>query len=247
MRHLVSGRKLKRTASHRKALLANLATSLFEHKRVETTLAKAKELRSVAETLITKAKVALAREKQGLLPNGMKTDVHSRRVVGKVIRKKAVVAELFDAIAPVVESRNGGYTRVIKTGFRRGDAAATAVIELVDWAAEQDGASSIKRKKKKAQPKAQAPKAEPKVVADPVAAAVEAHEDDNTEAKTKLPVEHIVQEPIAAAVEPETAGASPEETTSETEQSDENAPAENSADQNDQPAGDENSENKTNE
>jgi len=150
MRHLVKGRKLKRTASHRKALLANLATSLFEHKKITTTLAKAKELRPYAEHLITKARTALMRERQGLLPEGHTVDVHNRRIVGRVIRKKAVLQELFDAIAPVVERRNGGYTRIIKLGTRRGDAARLAVIELVDWSAPQDGAFSTKSKKKAA-------------------------------------------------------------------------------------------------
>lgn len=171
MRHLVKGRKLKRTASHRKALLANLATSLFEHKKITTTLAKAKELRPYAEHLITKARTALMRERQGLLPEGHTVDVHNRRIVGRVIRKKAVLQELFDAIAPVVESRNGGYTRIIKLGTRRGDAARLAVIELVDWSAPQDGAFSTKSKKKAAKKtskpaskKADEPKSAPKEV-----------------------------------------------------------------------------------
>ena len=142
MRHLKSGRKLKRTSSHRKALLRNMATSLFEHKKVFTTEAKAKELRPYAEALITKAKHALVNEKQGLLPEGQKVDIHNRRVVARHIFSKAVLQELFDTIAPLVEDRPGGYTRIIKTGFRRGDAGRTAVIELVDWSAPQDGAVS---------------------------------------------------------------------------------------------------------
>lgn len=148
MRHQVAGRKLKRTHSHRKALLHNLATQLFEHKKVQTTEAKAKELRPFAERLITKAKHALIRERQGELPSGQTIDIHNRRQVGRVIRNKAVLQELFDSIAPAVESRNGGFTRVIKTGVRRGDNAKTAIIELVDFSAEQDGAISTKRKKK---------------------------------------------------------------------------------------------------
>ncbi len=150
MRHQVAGRKLNRTHSHRKALLNNLASQLFEHKKVHTTEAKAKELRHFAENLITKAKNALLKEKQGVVPDGQKIDVHSRRMVGRYIRKKAVLQELFDSIAPVVESRNGGYTRVVKTGVRRGDNARTAFIELVDFAAPQDGATSTKKKKKAA-------------------------------------------------------------------------------------------------
>lgn len=148
MRHQVAGRKLKRTHSHRKALLSNLATQLFEHKKIHTTEAKAKELKAFAEKLITKAKNALLRERQGLLPDNQTVDIHNRRIVGKIIRNKAVLQELFDSIAPVVENRNGGYTRVIKTGVRRGDNARTAIIELVDFSAPQDGAISIKKKKK---------------------------------------------------------------------------------------------------
>ena len=173
MRHLVSGRKLGRTSSHRRALMCNMATSLFLHKKIHTTEAKAKELRGFAEKLITKAKHALAREKQGLLPTGQKIDIHNRRIVAKDIRKKAALQELFDSIAPVVEQRNGGYTRVIKTGFRHGDGGHTAIIELVDWSAPVDGAISANRKRKKSTkpttPKAEAPVAPaPVAVAEPV-------------------------------------------------------------------------------
>ncbi len=153
MRHLKSGRKLKRNSSHRKALLNNLATSLFEHKKIVTTEAKAKELRAFAESLITKAKHALRNEKLGLLPEGHKIDIHNRRVVGRFITNKAVLQELFNTIAPMVEERPGGYTRVIKLGTRRGDGSPTAIIELVDWSSPQDGAVSTKsRRKGKAAP-----------------------------------------------------------------------------------------------
>lgn len=150
MRHLQKGRKLKRTSSHRKALMKNLASSLFEHKKISTTVAKAKELRPYAETLITKAKHALANEKAGTLPAGQTIDIHNRRIVAKHIEKKAILQELFDTIAPMVAERNGGYCRIVKTGFRRGDAGQTAIIELVDWSAPQDGATSKKGKKKPA-------------------------------------------------------------------------------------------------
>ncbi len=160
MRHQVAGRKLKRTHSHRKALLSNLATQLFQFKKIHTTEAKAKELKAFAEKLITKAKNALLRERQGLLPDKQTVDIHNRRIVGKIIRNKAVLQELFDSIAPVVENRNGGYTRVIKTGVRRGDNARTAIIELVDFSAPQDGTIGLKKKKK-----APVKKSEPKVIA----------------------------------------------------------------------------------
>jgi len=118
MRHSVRGRKLGRTASHRKALLRSLATSLFRHKRIRTTLAKAKETRSYAETLITKAR---------------KNDLHSKRQVMSEIHDKEVVKELFGDILEKIGDRAGGYTRVIKLGKRIGDAADIAILELVDF------------------------------------------------------------------------------------------------------------------
>ncbi len=154
MRHQVRGRKLGRTDSHRRALLKNLATSLFEHKSIKTTEAKAKELRPYAEKLITRARLAMKREKLGLLPEGQTVDIHNRRIVGRFIRNKAVLQELFDTIAPAVETRDGGYTRVIKLGFRRGDAGREAIIELVDFAAAQDGQVSLRRKKTATKPAA---------------------------------------------------------------------------------------------
>lgn len=148
MKHLKSGRKLKRTSSHRKALLSNLASSLIEYKKIKTTETKAKELRPYVEALITKAKKAYSKEQQGLLPEGQTIDLHSRRVVARVIRSKQVLQALFEEIAPKVIDRNGGYTRIIKTGLRRGDASPTAIIELVDWSNPVDGTASLKPKKK---------------------------------------------------------------------------------------------------
>jgi large subunit ribosomal protein L17 len=116
MRHRKKGRQLSRTASHRKAVLRNLATSLFRHERVETTQAKAKELRPYAERLITLAK---------------RGDVHSRRLVGRKIADREILGKLFDDIGPRYASRPGGYTRILKTGSRRGDGAEMAFIELV--------------------------------------------------------------------------------------------------------------------
>lgn len=158
MRHLRKGRKFNRTSSHRHALLRSLAMELFEHKKISTTQAKAKELRPYAEKLISKAKNALMREKQGLLVEGQKIDIHNRRIVAKHITRKEVLQELFDTIAPMVEERPGGFTRIIKTGFRRGDGADTAIIELVDWSAPKDGASKTRKKR------TQQPKATPKTV-----------------------------------------------------------------------------------
>ena len=218
MRHLVSGRKLKRTSSHRKALLANLATELFRHKSIKTTEAKAKELRPYAESLITKAKNALIKEKAGLLDVGQTIDIHSRRVVARHIRVKEVLSELFDTIAPTVIDRNGGYTRVIKTGIRRGDASKTAIIELVDYSAPQDGLSSLKKKKRNQTPKPATAPIAPVIAAKPaeVIAKVEEVED------VVLTEDVVANEPV------EVVGESTNEVIaveSETESSEESAPA----------------------
>ena len=149
MRHNVKGRKLKRTSSHKKALMRSLVTQLLEHKRIHTTEAKAKELRPYAEKIITKARLAFQREQQGLLEEGQKYDVHTRRLLGRDIRKKSVIESLFDDILPEIGERPGGYTRVVKTGVRRGDAGSTALIELVDFNREIVGTT----KKKSSKPK----------------------------------------------------------------------------------------------
>lgn len=117
MRHRKKGRQLSRTASHREALLRNMATSLFRHGRITTTTAKAKELRPFAERLITLAK---------------RGDLHARRQAGRKIQDGDVLFTLFDAIGPRFAERPGGYTRILKTGHRQGDGAEMAFIELVD-------------------------------------------------------------------------------------------------------------------
>ncbi len=208
MRHQVSGRKLKRTSSHRKALLHNLAAALFEHKKIHTTEAKAKELRPFAEKLITKAVVALKNEQQGNLPEGQNIDIHRRRMVARFIRNKAVLQELFDTIAPTVVSRNGGYTRIVKTGVRLGDAASTAIIELVDMSAPQDGAVSFTKKKKaKSKSSAKAPK-----VAVPVAAkAPKAVTDEIVAVEETARVEEIVATEESVVDTIEVAGEAPVE------------------------------------
>ena len=141
MRHQVKGRKLGRTASHRKATLISLATALLKHKRIRTTLAKAKETRGFVEKIITRAK---------------KDDLHSKKQVMDFIKDKEVVKELFAEIVPKIGDRPGGYTRVIKIGNRLGDAASLAVIELVDYndiitakAEEKKEEKEVKAKKKK--------------------------------------------------------------------------------------------------
>ncbi len=117
MRHRKKGRGLSRTASHKKATMRNMATSLFRHERIETTTAKAKELRPFAERLITL---------------GKRGDLHARRLAGRLIADRQVLGKLFDDIGPRFTERPGGYTRILKLGNRRGDAAEMALIELVD-------------------------------------------------------------------------------------------------------------------
>lgn len=129
MRHGVKGRKLKRTASHRAATLGGLATSLFLHKKIRTTEAKAKEMRRVVEPMITRAKRTLSLSGDGAAA----AKVHARREIARVIHDEDAVKALFNDIAPRVENRAGGYTRVVKLGYRHGDNAEMAVIELVDW------------------------------------------------------------------------------------------------------------------
>ena len=117
MRHGVRGRKLSRTRAHRRALFANMAAALITHEQIKTTLPKAKDLRPIVEKLITL---------------GKRGDLHARRQALAVLRNDEVVKKLFDAIAKRYASRQGGYTRVLKAGFRYGDMAPMGVIELVD-------------------------------------------------------------------------------------------------------------------
>jgi large subunit ribosomal protein L17 len=127
MRHRNAFRKLNRTATHRSALFASLATALIKHEQIATTLPKAKELRRVADRLITLAK---------------KGDLHARRLAFSRIRDEAMVAKLFDTLGPRYAARPGGYTRVMKAGFRYGDSAPMAVIELVDRDTDAKGLDS---------------------------------------------------------------------------------------------------------
>ena len=133
MRHNKAINHLGRKSGHRKALLANLATSLILNKRIETTVAKAKALKMYVEPLITKSK---------------DDSTHSRRTVFSYLKNKEAVTELFRTVAPKIADRPGGYTRVLKTGFRQGDGADMALIELVDFN-EAALASSTKKAAKK--------------------------------------------------------------------------------------------------
>ncbi len=130
MRHQKAGRKLNRTASHRKAMFANMAASLILHEQIVTTLPKAKEIRPIVEKLVTL---------------GKKGDLHARRQAISQIRDVAVVAKLFDAIATRYATRNGGYLRIMKAGFRMGDNAPLAVIEFVERDVDAKGAADKAR------------------------------------------------------------------------------------------------------
>lgn len=158
MRHGKKFNHLGRTASHRKALLSNLACSLIEHKRINTTVAKAKALRVFVEPLLTKAK---------------EDTTQNRRIVFSYLQNKYAVSELFRTIAPKISERNGGYCRIIKTGFRLGDAADTALIELVDF----NEIYNLKETEKKTTRRSRSKKSEVKVK--------EATEETTTESKVQ--------------------------------------------------------------
>ena len=136
MRHRQSGRKLNRTSSHRKSLFKNMSQALLKHEQIVTTLPKAKELKRVVEKLITL---------------GKKGNLHSRRLAFNQIRDKDMVSKLFDSLAKRYSDRKGGYTRVLKAGFRYGDSAPMAVIELVDRDENAKGAGEINAPKQEVQ------------------------------------------------------------------------------------------------
>ena len=136
MRHRQSGRKLNRTSSHRKSLFKNMAQALLKHEQIVTTLPKAKELKRVVEKLITL---------------GKKGNLHSRRLAFNQIRDKDMVSKLFDNLAKRYLERKGGYTRVLKAGFRYGDSAPMAVIELVDRDENAKGAGELNAPKQETQ------------------------------------------------------------------------------------------------
>ena len=143
MRHKKAINHLGRKDGHRKAMLANMASSLIMHKRINTTVAKAKALKTYVEPLITKSK---------------EDTTHSRRTVFSYLKNKEAVKELFSIIAPKIADRPGGYTRVLHTGFRQGDAAEMALIELVDF--NEAALASAKAEARKATRRSRAKKAE---------------------------------------------------------------------------------------
>ena len=148
MRHRNSVRQLGRTHSHRKAMMSNIVTSLFEHERIITTRQKGKELKKVSDRLISRAKKNL------LIPDDTDKQLHNKRVVMKTIKNRNIIKKLFDDIAPRFAERNGGYTRMYLLGQRDGDSAEMAMVELVEGPKKKKGetkeaAASKETKKKK--------------------------------------------------------------------------------------------------
>ncbi|MBN1234335.1 MAG: 50S ribosomal protein L17 [Candidatus Coatesbacteria bacterium] len=135
MRHLQKNRKLNRTASHREAMFSNMITTLFEQERIVTTVAKAKEARSIAERLVTYAK---------------KGDLHRRRLAARIIKKEDILKKLFEDIAERFKDRNGGYTRILKKGIRAGDSAPLCFFELttIKEKTEEEKETEIKKSTK---------------------------------------------------------------------------------------------------
>jgi len=163
MRHGMANRKLGRTSSHRSAMFRNQLASLIESERIITTLPKAKELRPIAEKLITLAK---------------NDSVHARRQAARSVPDDALIAKLFDTIGPRFSTRPGGYTRIMKLGARRGDAAEMAILELVERTPQETEGKQTetpaKPEKKKAAPKKEAPAEEPPAEEKPKRAAKKA-------------------------------------------------------------------------
>ena len=197
MRHGDKINNLGRKESHRRALLANLAIALIEHKRITTTLAKAKALRRYAEPLITKAK---------------DNSTHSRRVVFSYLQNKEALKELFGTVASKIGERPGGYLRIIKLGFRRGDGAETAMIEFVDFNETYNpNAGKVRQAKKTRRGTRKVAAVEAPVVEETVAEEVVAAPVEEVVETVSAPVEaaaEVVEETVAAV----------EETTTEVEE-----------------------------
>jgi len=188
MRHGKKVNHLSRTSSHRKAMLANMACSLIEHKRINTTIAKAKALKKFVEPLITKSK---------------SDTTHSRRMVFKSLRSKQGAAELFRDVAPKIADRPGGYTRIIKLGSRLGDNAEMAMIELVDFnELLLEGAAPKKKSRRRGKKKAEGTVAETAEVVEEV---------ETTEVKTEAVEEVKAEEAVTEVAEEKVPEAKAEE------------------------------------
>lgn len=194
MRHLKTGRKLNRNSSHRRAMWRNMTTSLLEHERIKTTDQKAKELRGFVEKMITIAKRARAMGDGTTDHDIAARQVHLRRQALAFVRDADVVRKLFSELAERFEERPGGYTRIIKIGIRRGDAAHMSYIELLGADETVGGSKKSTKKKAKAKP---GPKPKAKAKAKP--------------AVTEEP--ETVEEPVTEQAVPETAAEAPAEET----------------------------------
>jgi len=180
MRHGKKVNHLSRTSSHRKAMLANMACSLIEHKRINTTIAKAKALKKFVEPLITKSK---------------SDTTHSRRMVFKSLRSKQGAAELFRDVAPKIADRPGGYTRIIKLGSRLGDNAEMAMIELVDFnELLLEGAAPKKKSRRRGKKKAEAEVAETAEVIEEVKTEVVEEVKEETKVEEAVVTEEVKEE-----------------------------------------------------
>ena len=207
MRHGKKVNHLSRTSSHRKAMLANMACSLIEHKRINTTIAKAKALKKFVEPLITKSK---------------SDTTHSRRMVFKSLRSKQGAAELFRDVAPKIADRPGGYTRIIKLGSRLGDNAEMAMIELVDFnELLLEGAAPKKKSRRRGKKKAETTVAETAEVIEEVKTEVAEEVKEETKAEEAVVTEEVVAEATEDVVEEKAPEAKAEETTPEEEKKEE--------------------------
>ena len=187
MRHGKKVNHLSRTSSHRKAMLANMACSLIEHKRINTTIAKAKALKKFVEPLITKSK---------------SDTTHSRRMVFKSLRSKQGAAELFRDVAPKIADRPGGYTRIIKLGSRLGDNAEMAMIELVDFnELLLEGAAPKKKSRRRGKKKAEGTVAETAEVIEEVKTEVAEEVKEETKAEEAVVTEEVKEDVVAVATE----------------------------------------------
>lgn len=214
MRHNKQGRKLKRTASHRKALLASLSTALILHKRIQTTTAKAKEARRIIEPIITRARDAYLSE-QG----GNATDVHARREVYRFIRDRKAIQILFSEIAEKVGKRPVGYTRVLPLGNRLGDGASMSVIELVDYNDAQDNKqrrdraakskAAAQRRKAAEDRKVTTEERKPVEAVAATAEAMDTPETDIAATNVEQPVQDVAADTTATSAEAVVADAAP--------------------------------------
>lgn len=208
MRHRKKGRKLNRTASHRKALLRNLANQIIEHKEIKTTTAKAKEARSTVERLITYAK---------------KGDLHHRRLAFGFLRNKESIKILFDEIAPAFAEREGGYTRVLKLGRRLGDSASISILQLVGFEKLTDSSKPEKKKKaKKKEAAAEVAATDKSVVEESEVPAVQEAEV----VEETVPEQTQAEEEVEKKVDEQTKEVTAEEKPVEEEKSEEESPEE---------------------